>query len=678
MLKYIPRIIGTWLAGCYDKETLVSRVAQAGIEQFLDTEEKITQFWKRGQAQILDYAREATQETPETLSDERNTASDDAMEIFYRVQCSSLSLVTNLLLKLKSDDITPCQSKYEEYFSGDSNIWYGGKSPDASVRRAACNLLVACLDKQPNIVKANLEWIATGYIALSLREPQSTTAMLLLHAVEKLTARHPEVWDGPYRVPKDKFPSSFDILRRFVKKGSQGCPSKYWLSLQLLVQRLPSKILPSKAEAALDFLLSLRKGIEGEPKQHLEQAWSSYFDIAKVLTKNVSELKERDEVVRDGMVQIFDKYLQGEDSVPTSALAEACYILTPSTDLGNSEQCLLEHLSRFSDSLAQKTRQSVQVESDSAEQNTQGQRQVIQMAHRWFTLLADVMRLKNSQDHSNRMVVPSRHIFIAAIETVIGEHGKAYSAAAIVEMVLRLSPVLVDSETENSMKSLIQDHVPKLIMSPSSRHLVSLLPVFGRLPDQSSTFEHGWNTTIDHLIDVQPRESTFIVLKGLLEYNVAARLAKAHSALQILLLDANKRSLKGEPDAWPLVNTAISFDCFAESEVSVLIRDTLCLLNPKDHGIYTENSDTALKTLELISNERPNYLRQDQHTIMEIITTLLSLTEISDDDIAPRALKLKSAVGRASSSSGSPDQNPMLKLVRSNLELEASNPRSLL
>jgi hypothetical protein len=502
--------------------------------------------------------------------------------------------------------------------------------------------------------------------------------MLLVHAIEKLTARYPEVWDGPYRVSKDKFPSSFDIFRRFVKKGSQGCPSKYWLSLQLLIQRLPSKILPPKAEAALDFLLSLRKGIEGEPKQHLEQAWSSYFDIAKVMTKNISELKERDQIVRDGIVQIFDKYLQGEDSVPTSALAEAYYILTPSTDLGNSEQCLLEYLSQFADSLAERTRLSVKIESENAEQNTQGQRQVIQMAHRWFTLLADIIRLKNAQEHTNQMIVPSRHIFTAAIKTVVSENGKAYSAAAIVEMVLRLSPVLVDSETEDSMKSLIQEHVPKLIMSPSSRHLVSLLPVFGRLPDQGSIFENGWNATIDHLIDVKPRSSTFIVLKGLLEYNAAARLAKPHSALQNLLLDANKSSLKGEPDAWPLVNTAISFDCFADSEVPILIGDILRRLNSKDDDIYSEKSNTALKTLEFISNERPNYLRQDPNTIMEIITTLLSLTEISDDDIAPRALKLKSAVGRASPSSGPLDQNPMLQLVRSNLELEASSPRALL
>jgi E3 ubiquitin-protein ligase listerin len=678
MLKYIPRIIGTWLAGCYDKEALVSRVAQLGIETFLDTDEKVTQFWRRGQVQILEYAREASQETPATLSDERNTASDDSMEVFYRVQVSSLSLVTNLLLKLKNEDIATCQSKYEAFFSEDRSIWYNATSSDSSLRRAACNMLVACLEKQPAIVTAHLELISTGYIAFALRESQSTTALLLLQALENLTVRHPQVWDGPYRVSKEKLPSLFDILRRFVRKGSQGCPPKYWLSLQLLVHRLPSKMLSLKPERALDFLLSLRKGIEGEPKQHLEQAWSSYFDIAGVIVKNIPEIKDQDEVVKDGIVHLFEEYLSGENSVPTSALAEAYYILTPNTDLGGSEECLLEHLTQFSNSLAQRIRQSLEIEAEDAEKHIQSQRHIIQMGHRWFILLADILRLNNSQDYANRMVIPSRQMFITAIETIISEDGKAYSAAAIVEMVLRFAPVLVDYETEYSIKSLVEDRIPRLIMSPSSRHLVSLLSVFGFLPNRLAAFEKGWEATINYLIDVRPRNSTFTVLKGLLEYNAAATLSRAHRGLQILLLDANTRSLQGEPDAWPLVETAIRFNCFADTSVSALIQELLGHLNPKDYDIYSAKSEVALKTLECISIERPSFVHQDQDTHMELITILLGLVETSDDDIAPRALKLKADIDKARPSTGPTDQNFMLRLVRSNLELELDDPRLLL
>ncbi|TVY89743.1 E3 ubiquitin-protein ligase listerin [Lachnellula willkommii] len=675
MLKYIPRIIGTWLAGSYDKDTLVSRAAQLGIETFLDTDEKMTQFWKRGQIQILEYAQEASQETPATLSDERNTASDDSMEVFHRVQCSSLSLVTNLLLKLKAEDIAACQSIYETYFS-EKSIWSNAASPDSSLRRAACKMLVACLEKQPTIVMENIESISTGYIALALRESQSTTALLLLQTLEKLTAQYPKVWDGPYRVSKEKLPSSFDILRRFVKKGSHSCPPKYWLSLQLLVHRLPSKMLPSKADAALDFLTSLRKGIEGEPKQHLAQAWSSYFDIASVLVKNIPDIKDQNAVVKDRIVKLFDEYFSGEISVPTLALAEAYYILISNTNLGGSEECLLEHLTSFSNSLAQQIRKSLGVATEDAE-HVQNQRHIIQMGHRWFILLADILRLNNSQDHAKRIVIPSRQVFIAAIETISSENGKAYSAAAIVEMVLRFAPVLVDDETSDSMRALVENHIPRLILSPSSRHLVSLLPIFGHLPNKLATFEKGWEATINYLVDFRPRNSTFVVLKGLIEYDSAAKLSRAHRGLQALLLDANTRSLQGESDTWPLVETAIRFDCFAETSVSALIQELLRHLNPKNYDVLSEKSEVALQTLECISIKRPIFLHQDQDTQMELITILLGLIETSDDDIAPRALKLKSDVDKIRPSAGPTEQNFMLHLIRNNLELDSEDPRLL-
>lgn len=678
MLKYIPRIIGTWLAGCYDKETLVSRVAQQSVETFLDTDEKVTQFWRRGQVQILEYARDAIQETPATLSDERNTASDDSMEVFHRVQCSSLSLVTNLLLKLKSEDIATCQSKYEDFFSEDKKIWSHATSPDSSHRKAACNMLIACLEKQPAIVEANLELIGKGYIASALRESQSMTALLLLQALEMLTVQHPDVWNGPFKVSKEKSSSSFDILRRFVKKGSQGCPSRYWLSLQMLASRLPPKVLPLKPDHALDFLLSLRKGIEGEPKQNHGQAWSSYFNIAAILAKNLLEVKDQNEVVKDGIVYLFDGYLEAENSVPASALAEAYYLLIPNTNLGASEKCLLEHLTEFSKTLAQRIRQSLVAKSEDADQHIQGQRQIIQMGHRWFTLLADTLSMNSSNTHVNPMVIPSRQIFITAIETIISEDGKAYSAAAIVEIVLRLTPVLLDNETESSIKTLVEDHVPRLIMSPSSRHLVSLLSVLGSLQNHLDTFENGWKATIDHLVEVRPPTSTFTVLKGLIEHNSAAKLSREHPGLQKFLLDVNTRSLQGDADAWPLVETAIRANCFANSSAPTLVQDLLRQLNPKDYVSDPESFEVALKTLECISVERPSFLHQDHDTEMELTTLLLGLVEISDEDISPRTQKIMSGIDKVRLSTGPTDTNFTLDLIRRNLELDQEDSQLLL
>ncbi|EMR66203.1 putative c3hc4 type (ring finger) zinc finger containing protein [Eutypa lata UCREL1] len=122
MEKRLLKIVGSWLAGTFDRDRVVSRVATEGLSSFLTTEEKVLQFWRRCQQQIIDYSSDAIKETPDTLSDERTTNSDDAEAKYHRVLASSLALVLSLLQKLDPSDLEKFQDNYDQFFE-DNKVW---------------------------------------------------------------------------------------------------------------------------------------------------------------------------------------------------------------------------------------------------------------------------------------------------------------------------------------------------------------------------------------------------------------------------------------------------------------------------------------------------------------------------------------------------------------------------
>ena len=95
----MPRIIGTWLAGLYDNDRLVTRAATEAFTQvFPGDGGKQKAVWKVYQSSILEYCKDAIlKESVRTLSDERTTSPDDAEAKYARVVGSAMLVVTNLL-----------------------------------------------------------------------------------------------------------------------------------------------------------------------------------------------------------------------------------------------------------------------------------------------------------------------------------------------------------------------------------------------------------------------------------------------------------------------------------------------------------------------------------------------------------------------------------------------------
>lgn len=96
--RYVPKVIGAWLAGLYDNDKLVVKAVQESIIRAFPTEEKRQGLWKVYQTSILEFLIDAIlQQTALTLSDERTVSPDEAGAKHSRVVATALQLFNRLL-----------------------------------------------------------------------------------------------------------------------------------------------------------------------------------------------------------------------------------------------------------------------------------------------------------------------------------------------------------------------------------------------------------------------------------------------------------------------------------------------------------------------------------------------------------------------------------------------------
>jgi hypothetical protein len=675
MEKFIPKIVGSWLAGTYDRETSVARAATDGITSFLDTEDKVVLFWKRCQVQILDYAQEAIKETPQTLSDERSMSADDVQAKYFRVAGSSISLVLNLLLKLGRDDILKHQDKYENFLSKNKRLWALASSEDAFVRRVTSQLLVACLDGQAEIIESDLELISSAFIAEALRSPQSSSAVQLLHALEKLTAQYPHAWTTSYRNKKPPV----SRLRSFVEKGSQGGTPAYWRSLQSLFQLLPSTVLPTDIESSSDFLHALRGGINSreEPRTNATEAWASYFETVKLLIRKLSNPIMQGQLFQESIFPVFEQYLHptAENSKWTtgnnSKLLVKAYHVCATANGTELQQSFANEWHRLADDFLLRLRTSLPEQSKDYDKS---QTAVAAEGHRWFGLVSGVLQVSGPDESNDLLIKLSSKIISACLEIIINRNGKPYSATATVEAALRLTPALLEisPETMNHISSFIENHLPKLITSPSFTYLISMLNLFRAIPGQEEVFQIVWRSAVNELLRIPDQSRKWRVVTALISNDAVATLARGYAALQELLLDATMRAIEGGTEAWPLFEAAVTFGSLSEATEVKLLDQILKTLDADD-----TNVDGSFTALEFISTHKPGLLRQESSTYVTVITKLLALTEISDSTLSLRASRLRSTMEDSDKTSNRDDRigSPIIHVIRENLE--TASPQSL-
>ncbi|KAI1437161.1 hypothetical protein GGR50DRAFT_115844 [Xylaria sp. CBS 124048] len=633
MEKNVPKIVGPWLAGTFDKDRAASRAATEGLSSFLTTPEKVTQFWKRCQQQILDYANDAIKETADTLSDSRSTNTDDAHAKYLRVLAGSLALVTNLLQRLNGADINKCIDDYDRFFENDK-VWASALLDDPSVRRLSCQLLSACLDKRPDRIGADLTRISKVFVAEGLKSNQAGSATDYVHVLTKVTAKYPTIWTSDYRAKK----SPISRLGTFLETGSQGGPPQYWANLTRLLETIPKDILPEDPNAAIELLKSMRTGLTNrdEPRTNAIEAWSAYLSLARHFLQTVPSSEARLMICQQSIFPLTQHYLVPSPETLVWASGSQLPILIksytstttlPFEDLVSATSL---ELSRLKGRIKDDIRISL---PESAKEYQTSQTAVAEAGDRWFSLTGKILDAHEKTVASDRPIPDLlSHLSLELLEEALNiletRNWKPFGAALILESAAKRAPLLFKSASKiqgilDGLGNFITNGRVEFLKSRSSPYIISSIMLLGGIAQLRDEFEQIWKSTISMAMECLETPEAVSALPKLISSVHVAGMALQNPTLQaelvrMCLLCTTEKS----GPSWDLFNNVFTFGALNVFSYKSLTKELVHRLSASNHP-----DEGVLKALRIIADKKPELLTQDEEIHMTLMASLLSLSE---------------------------------------------------
>ncbi|KAF5012835.1 hypothetical protein FDECE_1124 [Fusarium decemcellulare] len=662
--RHLPKVVAAWLAGLYDRDRVVARAASDGLTSFLSTPEKVLAFWNKCQAQILDYAIEAIQETQETLSDERSTTEEDAEAKYFRVITASLSLVLGLLQKVEPSNLEKHQSRYDDFFA-EENVWKTITFKDSAVRKTVCQLLFASIDRK--LPYAESPKAKQAFVTGGLKTNQAGSALEYVRALTKLTQAYPDVWSSS-KPPSDS-KSPMGRLQAFVAKGSQGSQPKFWEYLDQLLSILPTDLITS--EVASQFLTSLKSGIthREEPRTNTSFAWKCYIDTAKRL---LSSLPSEDQLpfVQEHLFPLIEQFLfsvsEKTPAIPlgpnaVSILVEA-YIATvqsspPVVSASEEEWNRLASIfcAKISGSLPEVSREYQQSQDKIAEEG-----------RRWFSLVGQIEDkiLDLAEGIPDHTADPSLKVITQSISLLESRNLKPYGAARILEYALSTAPRLFHGDGAKKVASflrfLTENDTEKAISSPSSRHILSSLHLLGSV---STEFAPIWNLWVNAILELE--SDTDSALASLISNDRGAILAKGNMDLQKHIIAHAVLLALGAPGTWDLLEAAITYQTLTDPNYRELIQALVEILE-KEPG----STESTLQALEIAAKGRPELFSRDENVHTTLVALLLGLSELDNAAVSSKATSIRTLLD-----SHTDGKLPVVAVIQTNLE--RAGPQSL-
>ncbi|KAG7124989.1 E3 ubiquitin-protein ligase listerin like [Verticillium longisporum] len=648
MEKRVPKVVGTWLAGTTDKDRAVANAASQGLSSLLTNIDKVLAFWKKCQPQILTYAAEAIRETKDTLSDERSTTADDAEAKYFRVVNSSLSLVLELLQKLEQADLDAEADSYDIFFSEDV-VWKSATFADSAVRKVTCELLWTCLEKRHDAVASQVSRLKKIFVTEGLKSNQTGSAVEYVRVLTRLTQKFPEIWSSS----SDK-KTPISRLQLFLEKGSQGSSVKFWGYLEQLLAVLPTEQLTY--ESASDILRSLRVGIasRGEPRINAPSAWTCYVRAARHFLTLLPSDGPQSQFLLDHIFPLISHYLKpttettGWDvggKAGTPVLVEA-FGITVDRHLEGAQTETADAWQRLSSEFCSKISSSLPEVSKDYEKS---QDAVAQEGDRWFSLVGQI-HTKIPAAHQKAQVLdrPSKDIVFRAIELLANRNLKPYGAASVLHSVGRYASFIwedksVSTEFEKFLLEQGRDHMDLILASRSRKDLVACVSGLGASQNQHAAFSTIWKTWVDTLILQQEQPAALEAIGSLATSQGGITFASSHAGYQDLLAAKASQSLQGSTDAWSFLEEAFIKETVTDRVSESIVQEALTLL-----GRDKQQTDNAVRALEIIASRNSAQLSRDDTTHMALITSLLGLAELDDSTISSRANTLRSLIDKPS------------------------------
>ncbi|KAH9908547.1 hypothetical protein F4778DRAFT_717592 [Xylariomycetidae sp. FL2044] len=670
MEKRVPKIVGSWLAGTFDRDRSVARVATEGLSSFLSTPEKVTQFWRRCQSQILEYASDAIRETPETLSDERSTTAEDAQAKYYRVLAGSLALVLNLLQKLNAADHEKCRAAYDSFFDQDK-VWSSVAVEDTVPRRLSCQLLCACVEKQPERIHGDLGRISKLFVAEGLKSSQMGSAAYYITALTSLTSQHPTIWTSDYRGKK----SSASRLRAFIEKGSQGSAATFWSSLTELLSIIPSSILPQDPENVSNFIKSVLLGVTSreEPRTNAVDAWSTYLSIVRHFIKAAPSPESRLAISRDHVFPLIAHYLHPSPGsspwssgcqVPVLIKAYSSTATSPFDDLVKATEV---EWTRLKDEFRDRISHSLPGASKEYEKS---QKAIADEASRWFVLVGMILNAHEKTAGTDRPIPdvplsPSLDLLRDALTLLETRRWKPFGAAAALEAALKEAPLLFKSHpaaTSDILSYLTRpviDDQDIFLTSPTAPYIFSSISLLGEITAFQTEFENIWTSSINKLLEDTDKPGALQAITTLITSKQGTTLAQTIPKLQTELVKRCLMCAVGTTSSnWDLFEAAISFNVLTDATLNTLVKE---LVN-RAISPFKQPQPGVLNALSLIAEKRPEIVSKDEEIHLALMTNVLSLCEDHRLPPIPEVFRLKALVD-----SPSTGNSRIIDLIQRNL-----------
>ncbi|PHH61640.1 hypothetical protein CDD81_8104 [Ophiocordyceps australis] len=666
MERHIPKIVGAWLAGLYDRDRVVARAARNGLSSLLSSPEKMSAFWVKCRSQILDFATQAVQETQDTLSDERSTTFEDAEAKYFRVIAASLSLVLGLLNR-DEESVKLARDKFDAFFAEDV-VWKSVTFKDSHVRRAASQLLVACLGR--HLPYAETSHARQAFITGGLKTNQTGSVRDYLDALISLTTHKPDIWTTSSNDKK----SSFNRLQAFIARGPQGDPPAFWQGLSQLLSCLPTDLLTLESSSSL--LKSLQTGATSrdQTRSDAPSAWKCYTSTVRrclaalPAQDHLSLAKDRlFPLIQQLLFPITDSLeLQPQDTIAQSVIADIHLALMQSSP--HISEALCDEWTRMGTLFCTNISASFPEVSEKLQDL---QTKIGKQGHHWFGVVGNLHC--KLQDVASSMTDPSLEPSIKVVEHSISLlkscNLKPFGAAQVLEYAMDTSPHLFIGKSRktvvNFLLGVAQD--PEgLFQSPSWEPLLSCvvnMSVISELADDNEAICDAW---IEGALALPPSLRNKALVDLVSKPRIAFIAQQSSGVQELLLAEFQVANTSTETDeqasAKELLMTAI-----LHKALHMTSRHQLSALLVKLLGSQPENTDVILELLEALIRTHAELFSLKDSLRTDLLAQLLATSEIAEDATSAKAASIRSILDGEQQ-----DLSSVVGILRSNLEQATS------
>ncbi|MCJ1432310.1 hypothetical protein MMC27_001666 [Xylographa pallens] len=682
--RQMPKVIGAWLVGLHDNDKLVARAAEEAFQKVFPTKSKQDGVWQVYHQIVISYCKSVIlEESVTTLSDERTTSLDVAEAKYARVIGATIYTIANALEVLSLSELQHHIELYKSLTQSKS-LWKLASYSDSFVRKAAYGLVCSLL-RNRDLDVIDYTMISTNVLQEALGIDQTGSAYDYSKMLVELSEACRAVWTEYY--PGSARRSAQKTLCQFLSKGSQGGPPEFWKQISKLLELLPPQIIHPK-EGELDirsasanqspkfFVLdAIHDGINrrDEYQSNHGEAWRTYLNTVKLLLLSFSLPGPRRHFMEMYVAHLMDQYLKpagkGERWAVSGPDREEIFMDAISLILQSCPDLFERSWQELSNVFIQVLQLSLPEQS---KDYTRSQDSGVYTAKRWYTLQAGLIQTSVPEHVQAKFEETSALEIKSAAGLLRSRNGKPYSAAASLEIALRLVPrsTMQVGTTKNVLLDFMRSDVPNLLISPSSPYLIGMLSTF----EGESDVRQLWIDSIQILMNAPDSTIKFQALRSLISSPWLGSLGLSEDTIS-----AVKRSLQyalhGNQSCWPVVAAAMANPCLPDD-----LTDNILATLTDSLSIESEVA-TGLQGLEIAIQQNEQSMRRFSTSPKgpTLLSRLLFLAESPIPNISREARKVDTKVRQTNSRAGGSgiSQSSRIDIVKNGVEIADSASLSI-